>query len=349
MEKALEEVIPEVRHGLCTWHLMQNGIKHLGNVMKDVSPFLTDFKKLTYGCVDELQFEDDWKRLLANYDVEGNSWLERTYLLKKKWAKCYMKTAVALGMRSTQLSESLNGVMKKYMKCHLDMTSFLKQFERVVDDIRYNEKQAVYHAIEKLPELKIRMHPLLQQMENLYTPAVFKKFQSQWEKSKLVCIKFLSQSDTVSEYVVTSVDGERHYLVKVLDAMDILQLPQLYIVKRWTRDARDVTCEPSIDEFHKRSHLDISDRYRELCPDLIKMATIAADFEEGFICLKKYVNNGLQLLDDLRRKHSHEVVVKLKLRVGGLGRDDWFKWFTCVCRGSAEMAMRRTTWPRCLI
>ncbi|XP_024629942.1 protein FAR1-RELATED SEQUENCE 5-like [Medicago truncatula] len=34
MSRALEEVMPDTHHGLCTWHLLQNGIKHLGNRMK---------------------------------------------------------------------------------------------------------------------------------------------------------------------------------------------------------------------------------------------------------------------------------------------------------------------------
>ena len=39
MAKALVEVMPETHHGLCTWQLMQNGIKHLSNLMKEGSHF----------------------------------------------------------------------------------------------------------------------------------------------------------------------------------------------------------------------------------------------------------------------------------------------------------------------
>ena len=50
MAKALVEAMPETRRGLCTWHLMQNGIKHLGSLMKGESHFLTNFKKCMYEC-----------------------------------------------------------------------------------------------------------------------------------------------------------------------------------------------------------------------------------------------------------------------------------------------------------
>ncbi|KAF7844005.1 protein FAR1-RELATED SEQUENCE 5-like [Senna tora] len=62
MAKALHEVMPEVCHGLCTWHFMQNGIKHLGNLMKNGSHFLKDFKTCMFGYDEEAQFEVAWSR-----------------------------------------------------------------------------------------------------------------------------------------------------------------------------------------------------------------------------------------------------------------------------------------------
>ncbi|XP_043717891.1 protein FAR1-RELATED SEQUENCE 5-like [Telopea speciosissima] len=77
------------------------------------------------------EFEDEWQKLLKNYEVENNSWLQRIYGLKYKWAKCYMKNTFTLGMRSTQLSESLNSDMKDYLKSTLDIVQFFKHFERM--------------------------------------------------------------------------------------------------------------------------------------------------------------------------------------------------------------------------
>ncbi|XP_075478992.1 protein FAR1-RELATED SEQUENCE 5-like [Primulina tabacum] len=80
--KALLEVMPEVFHGFCTWHLMQNGIKHLGNLMKDGSHFLTDFKICMYGIDDETRFEEAWSILLEQYNIQENTWLQSTYNIK---------------------------------------------------------------------------------------------------------------------------------------------------------------------------------------------------------------------------------------------------------------------------
>jgi zinc finger SWIM domain-containing protein 3 len=58
MVKALTEVMPNSWHGSCTWHIMQNGIKHLENLMKDGSHFLRDFKSCMFEYEDEFEFEN---------------------------------------------------------------------------------------------------------------------------------------------------------------------------------------------------------------------------------------------------------------------------------------------------
>ncbi|KAF7823653.1 protein FAR1-RELATED SEQUENCE 5-like [Senna tora] len=71
MAKGLQEVLPDTYHRLCTWHLMQNCIKHLGNLMKHGSHFLRDFKACMYEYEEEKEFEEAWnvKRCL-NPDVD---------------------------------------------------------------------------------------------------------------------------------------------------------------------------------------------------------------------------------------------------------------------------------------
>jgi hypothetical protein len=44
--------------------------------------------------------------------VAKQTWLDSIYKLKEKWAISFMKGVLTLGMRSTQLSESLNNDLK---------------------------------------------------------------------------------------------------------------------------------------------------------------------------------------------------------------------------------------------
>ncbi|XP_075521519.1 protein FAR1-RELATED SEQUENCE 5-like [Primulina tabacum] len=161
MAKALKEVMPKIFHGLCTWHLMQNGIKHLGNLMKDGSHFLTDFKRCMYGIDDETKFEEAWIVLLAQYNIHENTWLQSTYNIKKKWAACYTKKAFTLGMRSTQLSENINSDIKICMKPDLNIMQFFKHFEQVLKNKQYNELRFEFETRQKLPRLKLESSPML--------------------------------------------------------------------------------------------------------------------------------------------------------------------------------------------
>lgn len=155
MTKALKEVMPEIFHGLCTWHLMQNDIKHLGNLMKDDSHFLTDFKRCMYGIDDETQFEEAWIVLLAQYNIHENTWLKSTYNIKEKCTTYYMKKAFTLGMRNTQLSESVNSDIKICIKPDLDIMHFFKHFEQVLENKRYNELMCEFETRHKLSRLKL--------------------------------------------------------------------------------------------------------------------------------------------------------------------------------------------------
>ena len=55
---------------------------------------------------DEETFEQAFNTIREKSSKQ--SWLDSIYKVKEKWTECYMKDMFALGMRSTQLSESLN-------------------------------------------------------------------------------------------------------------------------------------------------------------------------------------------------------------------------------------------------
>jgi zinc finger SWIM domain-containing protein 3 len=111
-----------------------------------------------------------------------------------------MKDVFTLGMRSTQLSESLNSDLKRHFKSDYDIIRFLKQFERVVEYKRKKELQSEFDSRKKLPRIKMRT-PMLLQASRLYTPTAFEAFQSEYERSMVACTKAL--------------DGTNGYLVAI--------------------------------------------------------------------------------------------------------------------------------------
>ena len=56
--------------------------------------------------------------------VKKQTWMDSIYKVKEKLAECFMRDAFTLGMRSTQLSESLNNDLKNHLKSDLDINPF---------------------------------------------------------------------------------------------------------------------------------------------------------------------------------------------------------------------------------
>jgi len=147
--KAVKEVFLEAWHGLCTFHIMQDAVKHLAEADDEESStspkqttednekelsILVDFSACMFEYEDEETFEQSFDTIRAK--ASKLSWLDSIYKVKEKWVECYMKDVFTLGMRSTQLSESLNSEVKRHFKSDFDIIRFLKHFERVVEDKR---------------------------------------------------------------------------------------------------------------------------------------------------------------------------------------------------------------------
>ncbi|XP_042501706.1 protein FAR1-RELATED SEQUENCE 5-like [Macadamia integrifolia] len=318
MARALKEVWPQTWHGLCTWHLMQNGITHLGHMMKDGSKFLTDLKKCIYQYDVEDEFETVWYNLLHEYDVKDNAWLQRIYGLKSQWAKCYMKNTFTIGIRSTQLSESLNSDLKDYLKSTLDVVQFFKHFERVLNQKRGNELKTEFDARNKMPRLANSMSIVQKQVGELYTPAIFQLFQEEYNWMTVCTIIDRSNGMPFINFRVGIFEANCEYKVccnplqgiiacscmkfetdgilcchclKVFDVLDIKRIPECYILKRWTRGARTMVLNDSRGkEVELDVNLDCTQRYKRICPELIQIASEASNTIEGYNLVKDAAN-----------------------------------------------------------
>jgi zinc finger SWIM domain-containing protein 3 len=102
----------------------------------------------------EATFEEAFNKMRSK--ASKQTWLDSIYKEKEKWDECYMMDVFTLGMRSTQLSESLNSDLKRHFKSDFDIIRFLKQFERVVEYKRKKELQSEFDSRKKLPRIKMR-------------------------------------------------------------------------------------------------------------------------------------------------------------------------------------------------
>ena len=178
-----------------------------------------------------------------------------------------MRDVFSLGVRSTQLSESFNNALKNHLKSNFDIVRFLKHFERTVEDKRAKELESEFEARKKIP--RRQMHtPMLLQASEVYTPVIFEAFQIEYERSMAACSRLLDENKYA--IAIGRFHGDLHFEeerivigdplnqtascscgmfnrtgilcahgLKVLDLMNIKILPTHYVLKRWTKAARN--------------------------------------------------------------------------------------------------------------
>ncbi|KAK2358454.1 protein FAR1-RELATED SEQUENCE [Trifolium repens] len=327
---AISLVMPETFHGLCTWHIRENAIRHVNHLYQKSSQFRYDFE----ACIDLHEEEDEflnaWNTLLLEHKVSDDSWLHSIFRVKEKWAWAYVRKTFTAGMRSTQLSESFNADLKNHLKSDLNLVQFFTHFERVVNGKRNNESEADFESRHKLPKLKIKKAHMLVQAGNIYTPKIFEEFQEEYDEFLGTCIKNLKDG----LYIVINYDDNKEHKVignfedqmvacdcrkfethgilcshalKVLDAMNIKLIPSHYILKRWTRDARSGS-----NRDWKGRHIDLDikahfmKRYNDLCPRMVKLTNRASETHEGYTFLSKVYEESNKIIDMLAKKPMDE-------------------------------------------
>jgi len=114
-----------------------------------------------------------------------------------------MKKTLTLGMRSTQISESLNAHFKSCMQLNLEIMQFFKHFERVVEEKRDKELRCVYESSHKLARLTYEKSPILIQMGKVYTHPVIELFQNEFKSFLALSMPRKKESESLCEYVIT--------------------------------------------------------------------------------------------------------------------------------------------------
>ncbi|XP_044338140.1 uncharacterized protein [Triticum aestivum] len=156
---------------------------------------------------------------------------------------------------------------------------------------------------------------MLRQASTTYTPPIFKMFQEQVLRTLNYDTFLCDDSDTEEKVYKVKFHGtERDHVVKffpkeekvncsckkfefagilcshslkVLDINNIKHIPQQYILKRWTIDAKvlDITSNCNLHEDRKTI---LTKRYKELCRMFIQIAARAAESEESYLMAANY-------------------------------------------------------------
>ncbi|KAK2969051.1 hypothetical protein RJ640_002783 [Escallonia rubra] len=116
--------------------------------------------------------------------------------------------------------------------------------------------------------------------------------------------KFKKPITLFTDQDITMGNAVRVVMPEVRDVLGVKYIPETYILKRWTRGARDgCALEDEGLDIHRSEGLNINDRYRELWPDAMRLAHKASEFKDGYILYKTRMKKLDKEIEELRMKH----------------------------------------------
>ncbi|XP_010259175.1 PREDICTED: protein FAR1-RELATED SEQUENCE 5-like isoform X2 [Nelumbo nucifera] len=267
IKNAVARVFPESCHRYCKWHILSKMPKELGHIYSTLpKTFQLEFEKCINKSEMTEEFELAWDSLLDKYNLRGNEWLQSLYFDRKEWVPTYLRNAFFAGMSASQRSGNVNSLFDGYVNARTTLQDFAEQYEKALDDRFEKEARAEFDTFYTKPVLKTPL-PIEKQAAEIYTRKIFSIFQEEIFESLVLAVKKSGEDGETSIYGVARFDEEhkiysvafnvsdqrascsckmfesegiicRHVLA-VFKATNVFMLPAHYILKRWTRSAKD--------------------------------------------------------------------------------------------------------------
>ncbi|KFK36227.1 hypothetical protein AALP_AA4G094500 [Arabis alpina] len=259
-----------------------------------IMKFATNFGKCLYDHEEEEDWLLAWNNMLNKHNLTENKWLKNVFEVREKWAMVYGRHTFTIDMMSTQHSESMNNILKRYLKRSYDLLTFFEHYERGLDDRRYSELTVDFKMMHTSSVLSATVE-MLRHTEEVYTPKVYRLFQKQYTIISDYVAKKVSKSEMMYEYKVSYFDGPREHLVKydasnqaiqcMLDTKDVRRIPSSYILTRWCKEAksRSISSYP-LKTPNGTVTQSIGKRYSHLCHNYHEITYVDVEHEELTMC-----------------------------------------------------------------
>ncbi|XP_048555514.1 protein FAR-RED IMPAIRED RESPONSE 1-like [Triticum urartu] len=265
MRNAIAEILPNSKHRLCMWHIMEKVPGKVHPELRNDLGFYDRLKHCVWNSETPTEFEDRWKYFIIEFKLEDHEWFAKRFQLRATWIPAYFMDIPLAGLlRTTSISESANSFFKHFICRKLTFVEFWLRFDTALKCQRQNEliadNTSKYTTSELLTSWEIE-----KQGREVFTHEIFELFQAQVLAARDDCdvqnttngegIKVMSVSDQYNKirevcYDTTTMVAKcscklfeskgivcRH-IIRVLRGAKINELPSLYVLKRWEKNCK---------------------------------------------------------------------------------------------------------------
>ncbi|KAK6162455.1 hypothetical protein DH2020_002296 [Rehmannia glutinosa] len=330
MMDAIETIFPCAHHRLCQWHINQNAPSHLGSLNGN-SMFKHLWHKCMGHCESEEEFEATWKSMMDQYNLGSHKWLNGMYKLRHKWATAFSNQKFSAGLLATSRSEATNLVLKKTGNKNISLYDFVLIYEKIQNNWRAKEKAEDTRCRHGKPSMIVKDHPLLSHAAYVYTLNIYQLFELELINSLNTIfdeqpldfgspllefkVKSHGQNSTTRQVVYNRQNHEvkctcrkfesfgilcKHAL-KVFNYMNVSNLPNLYIKKRWMKNSRNRVFDEAIENKsgNRSSHTSEMVFINQTMRSMYDLTMQAKSYEETRNVLVGMLNSATQQINAL--------------------------------------------------
>ncbi|KAL7229944.1 hypothetical protein ACSBR2_008483 [Camellia fascicularis] len=284
--------------------------------------------------------------------------------MKEKWALVYGRQNFCVDMTTTQRSDSINSVVKKYVNYRHDLLLFFQHFQRLIDDRRYEKLRTDFRASQSTPSLTFPVE-ILKHVASIYSPEVCELFQAKLCKAYDCNMHLCGEDGIVTKYKIIpyhkhhdhtiTYDSSKATVVcsckkfefmgilcshalKVFSSKNVTKIPEQYILKRWTKDAKLGSIEVTCISYEDPKAM-IGRQYKELCRLCTQLATRATKMEKTY----KIALDGLnKILEEVNASLRGVVIKKTCLRTSH-ANNNLFKQNETICVDGIAIKVKERT------
>ncbi|XP_076943860.1 protein FAR1-RELATED SEQUENCE 5-like [Bidens hawaiensis] len=175
MKRAIQDVMPNIRHRLCMWHIWEKVTSKVGPATPNVSKFKEQLAQIVWtDSITTNEFEEKWHSILSEFGLSDHEWLVDLYKIRHDWIPAYYLQENFSGlMRTTSRLESENHFFNQFCNPRSILVEFFSHFEYAIEAQRYEHRFNDHESQYTVPGFMNPSFALESQAAKIFTQTIF--------------------------------------------------------------------------------------------------------------------------------------------------------------------------------